>query len=64
MNQAKLFICIKRLISAPNVGLQTIKINIKNHFPLRKPSHGLDLCLNCKMLLNSMKLSYTAKMLF
>lgn len=49
MNKAKLFICVKRLISAPNVGLQTIKINIKNHFKLRKPSHRLDLCLNCKM---------------
>lgn len=48
MNKAKLFIYIKRLISAPNVGLQTIKINIKNHFQLRKPSHGFDLCLNCK----------------
>lgn len=57
MNKAKLFICFIKLISVLNVGLQKIKDN----FPVRKPLHGLDLCINCKIPLYPMKLSYTAK---
>lgn len=56
MKKAKLFTCFKKLISVLNVGLQTIQINTKNHFPMSKPMHGLDLSINCKIPLYPMKL--------
>lgn len=56
MNKAKVFIYFKKLSSVLKVGLQTIQINTKNDFPMSKPLHGLDLCINCKIPLYPMKL--------